>query len=201
VVGRALRLARDEVDVDFAPAPHVRVDHAHGHCELRDGAVERCVIDAISYEREGSPARLVARAGGSAAELWFGDAAWARIATLDAHGAVVDGPHPPPAIDDRVIGQAFPAPLRAALAELVADVVPAPLADDARRVLGERELVWDDLGARAAGRTPEGFAVNAALWQRIAPLGLSRLALALAEALAPVITSAILAELHASVAP
>jgi hypothetical protein len=41
-----------------------------------------------------------------------------------------------------------------------------------------------DLGARAAAERSGGFAVHAALWDRIGPLGLARLALALAEALA-----------------
>ena len=54
---RASRLARDEVPVDFAPAPHERVELACGFVEIRDG-VERAVIDGASYERDGSPARL-----------------------------------------------------------------------------------------------------------------------------------------------
>jgi len=93
------------------------------------------------------------------------------------------------------IGKPFPPPLRAALAELVAEAVPAPLAADARRVVAERELAWADLGGRLARRTPAGFDVHAILWQRIAPLGLARLALAIVEALAPVVTTALLAEL------
>jgi hypothetical protein len=54
----------------------------------------------------------------------------------------------------------------------------------------EQPLRWADLGARAARELPDGFAVHAALWDRIAPLGLDRLALALVEALAPVLASA-----------
>jgi hypothetical protein len=52
-------------------------------------------------------------------------------------------------------------------------------------------IAWADLGARAAAERPGGFAVHAALWDRIAPLGLARLALALAEALAPVVAASI----------
>jgi hypothetical protein len=40
--------------------------------------------------------------------------------------------------------------------------------------------------------------VHAALWERIGPLGLGRLALALAEALAPVATAAIVAAVIAA---
>jgi hypothetical protein len=201
VVERALRVARDEVPVDFAPAPHVRVELACGHTELRDARALRAVIDRVAYEPDGSPARLVALADGWAAELWFGDSPWTRVAELDARGALAAGPHPLPAVNDRVIGQQFPRELRALIGELVADAVPAPLADDARRAICERVLAWADLGARAASRSAAGFAVHAVMWQRIAPLGLDRLALALAEALAPVVVSAILAELQASVVP
>jgi len=192
VLGRALRLATDEIAVDFAPAPHERVELACGHAEIRDG-LEAAAIEGTRFERNGAVARLV----GDACEVWFGDACYARIATLSPHGELVDGPHAPPALASPVIGAAFPAELRGALAELVADVVPAPLAADARIAVAARSIAWADLGTRAARRTATGFEVHAALWERIAPLGLARLALALAEALAPVVTSTLLAELTA----
>jgi hypothetical protein len=113
------------------------------------------------------------------------------VATLAADGSVSDGPHPVPACTSPVIGRAFPDALRDALAELVAEAVPAPLAADARALCASAGLVWADLGARAAAEHPGGFAVHAALWDRIAPLGLARLALALAEALAPVVAAAV----------
>jgi hypothetical protein len=189
---RALRVARDPIAIDFAPAPHERVAIPGGFVELRDG-VERAVIDGIGYEPGGSPARLVADpAAGHRAEVWFGDACYARVATLAADGSASDGPHPVPACTSPVIGRAFPAELRAALAELVGDAVAAPLAGDARALCATADLVWADLGARAAqGGRPGGFAVHAALWDRIAPHGLGRLALALAEALAPVVAAAV----------
>jgi hypothetical protein len=89
------------------------------------------------------------------------------------------------------VGRAFPGPLCEALAELVADAVAPPLAADARALCAAGGLCWADLGARAARALPDGFAVHAALWDRIAPLGLPRLALALAEALAPVVAAAV----------
>jgi hypothetical protein len=90
-----------------------------------------------------------------------------------------------------VIGREFPPALRGALAELGAEAVPAPLAADAHALCAAQALRWADLGARAAREAPDGFAVHAALWDRIAPLGLGRLALALAEALAPAVTAAV----------
>jgi hypothetical protein len=190
---RAVRVARDPIPIDFVPAPHERIAIPGGFVELRD-RVERAVIDRIGYEPGGSPARLVEAHGpgsGHHCEVWFGDACHARIATLAADGSVVDGPHPVPACTSPVIGRAFPAVLREALAELIADAVPAPLAADARALCAGSDLVWADLGARAAAEQPGGFAVHAALWDRIAPLGLARVALALAEALAPVVAAAV----------
>jgi len=187
---RALRVARDPIAIDFAPAPHERIAIAGGFVELRD-ELERAVIAGVGFEAGGSPARLV-RAGGAAhCEIWFGDAPYARVATLAPDGALLDGPHAIPRCESAVIGREFPAALRDAIAELVADAVAAPLADDARALCTARALRWADLGAQAAREQPDGFAVHAALWDRIAPLGLDRLALALVEALAPVVTAAV----------
>jgi hypothetical protein len=185
---RALRVARDPIAIDFAPAPHDRLAIAGGFVELRDG-VERAVLDGLAYTD--GVARLVPDGAAVHAEIWFGDAPYARVATLAADGALVAGPHPIPACASPVVGRAFPEPLRLAIAELVGEVVAAPLAADARAVLAGRPLVWADLAGRAARVTPDGFAVHAALWDRVAPHGLGRLALALAEALAPVVTAAV----------
>lgn len=190
---RAIRVARDEIEIDFRPAPHERVAIEHGHVELRDG-VERVVLHGVAYVPEGSPARLVSADGEHRAEVWFGDAVHAHVATLAADGSVIDGPHALRPYASGVIGRAFPPALRSALAELVADAVPDPLAAGARAAVAARPIRWADLGARAASHDDSGFVVHAALWDRIAPLGLARLALALAEALAPVVASAIIAE-------
>src|SRR5690606_28289186 len=124
----------------------------------------------------------------------FGDAPYAHVATLGPDGGVIDGPRAIPPCESRVLGAEFPPALAIALAELVADAVPAPLAADARAWIAARPIRWADLGARAAAARPGELCVHAALWERIGPLGLGRLALALAEALAPVATAAILAE-------
>jgi hypothetical protein len=199
---RALRVARDPIPIDFAPAPHDRLAIPSGFVELR-ARPERVVLAGIAYTPGGSPARLVdapsepsepgreGQAAGSHCEIWFGDTCYARVATLATDGSLLAGPRPIPSCTSPVLGRAFPAPLREALAELIADAVPPPLADDARALCASAALHWADLGARAAREQPDGFAVHAALWDRIAPLGLARLALALTEALAPVVAAAV----------
>jgi len=181
-LARAARIARDPIAIDFVPAPHERLAIAGGVVELR-ASIERAVIDGVAYEPGGSPARLVE---GARCEIWLGDAPYARVATLAPDGALIDGPHPVPRCQSPVIGREFPVALRAAIAELVAEAVAAPLAADARALVAAQPLRWADLGARVARAADDGLAVHAALWDRIAPLGLGRLALAIAEALAPV---------------
>ncbi|HLL24558.1 MAG TPA: hypothetical protein VK427_20645 [Kofleriaceae bacterium] len=182
--------APHEVPIDFTPAPFVRISHAHGFVEQRD-VIERAVIDGVSYDRAGSPARLVE----NRAEVWFGDTRYAHVATFSIDGTLVEGPHPIPACTSNVIGQAFPAHLVAALATLLADVVPAPLAEDARRYLIGQAIRWADLGPRVAAVLDDGFAVHAALWERVAPWGMARLAMALVEALAPLVMRNLLANI------
>ncbi|MGE5186761.1 MAG: hypothetical protein ACM31C_32125, partial [Acidobacteriota bacterium] len=87
VLTRAMTLARDEIAVDFAPAPHERVELACGHAELRAG-LEAAVIAGTRFEQGGSIARLAA----GACEIWFGVAVYSRIATLSPRGELVDGP-------------------------------------------------------------------------------------------------------------
>jgi hypothetical protein len=192
VLARTASVARDPIAVDFTPAPHRRVAHAHGISEVRDG-LERTTIDNIAYEIDGSPARLV----DNAAEVWFGDALWSRVAALFPDGALLDGPHAIASPTTNALGRAFPPPLRAALGELITDYVPAPLADAARELVETTNIVWADLGARAARRVGDQFEVHAAIWERISPHGLARVALAIAEALAPVVTTALVARLVA----
>jgi hypothetical protein len=189
-LARALRVDRTPIAIDFAPAPHERLAIAGGVVELRDG-VERAIIDGLAFTGEGSPARLVAHGdGGAACEIWFGDAPYARVASLAGDGALVDGPYAIPACTSAVIGREFPIPLRMAIGELVAETVASPLAAAVRALCADTPLVWADLGGRAAREAADAFTVHAALWDRIAPFGLGRLALALAEALAPVLTAA-----------
>lgn len=188
-IERALRGARDELPFAFLPAPHERVAIERGHVELRDG-LERAVIDGVGYARDGGVTRLV----GDRAEVWFGDTRWAEVATFAADGRLLAGPHELPACTTDAVGKAFPPALREAIAELVAEAVAAPVATAARAAVIRGPIAWADLGARAARRTSDGFAVHAALWERLAPSGLARVALAIAEALVPVVTLAVLAD-------
>lgn len=204
---RAVRGALDELAFDFVPAPHVRRSIAGGHVEIRDG-LERAVLHSVAYARGNAVARLAHDKGGVAvhgtvddnvdvdvhAEIWFGDSRWARVATFTPSGALLDGPHPIPRCESAVIGKTFPPALRDALADLVAEAVPPPLSIDARAMLIAHPIAWADLGARAARRTADGFEVHAAIWERLSPAGLARVALALAEALAPVVATAVVAD-------
>ena len=188
MLDRAARVATDELPIDFLPVPHERIACAHGHVELRE-TLERAVLDGIAY------ATGVARLVDGHAEIWFGDAPYARVASFAPDGTLLDGPHALPACTSDAIGKPFPPALRAALAELVAQAVPLPLADDVAALVAGTPLVWADLRARAARFAGDRLEVHAALWDQIAPHGLGRLALALAEALAPVATGAVLARL------
>ena len=190
---RATRIARDPIAIDFLPAPHERIAIDHGHLELRAG-LERAVMHGVAYVPDGSPARLVVDGSDVRAEIWFADEVLSEVATFGADGTVLDGPRSLRPYASGVIGRAFPPALRGALAELVADAVPEPLAAAARAMVTKRPIRWADLGARAATHDHRGFAVHAAVWDRIAPLGLARLALALAEALGPVVAAEVTAE-------
>lgn len=185
LIDRAMRLARDPIAIDFAPAPHERREVAGGWLEVRDG-IERAVLGGIAFEPSGSIARLL----DDRAELWFGDQRYARVADL-----ATGERWPIPAYDSPMIGKTFPPALREALAEIVSEVVPAPLAADARSRIASTEITWRDLGPRAARTVDNGLAVHAILWDRLSPHGMARVALALAEALAPVVTTMIVADL------
>jgi hypothetical protein len=202
LIGRIARVARDPIPIDFAPAPCEHVAVAGGHVELRAG-LERAVVGGVAYAWEASPARLVrcadrARAPGAAlaAEVWIGDAPYARVATFTESGELVDGPIAIPSCASPTVGAAFPAALVAALGPLVAQVVPEPLAAAVPAWLAARPIRWADLGARPAAAAAGELHVHAALWERVAPLGLPRLALALAEALAPVVTAELARAAH-----
>lgn len=184
LLGRAARIATDELPFDFVPAPHERIAFGRGHVELRD-TLERAVIGGLVYER--GVQRLVE----NHAEIWFGDAPYARVASFTGDGALIDGPHPVPPCESKVIGNAFPAELAIALAELIADYTPVPLGDLVATRVANAQLSFADLGARAAREVDGGFEFHAAMWDRLSS-DLPRLALALVEALVPVAVASVL---------
>ena len=194
-VERMVLLARDPIPIDFIPAPHDRIAIPNGHIELR-AEVERVMLDGVAYDRDGSPARLVDDRGLRRCEIWFGDVCWSHVATVEPDGTLTSGPHPIRPCTSDVVGKEFPPALVAAIAELVGDAVPEPLGRAARELVLARSLRWEDLGARAA-TVGDQLAVHAALWEQIGPLGLGRLALALAEALVPVVTTRLAADVAA----
>ncbi|MCE9579396.1 MAG: hypothetical protein K8W52_40110 [Deltaproteobacteria bacterium] len=170
--------------VSFAPAPFAR--HWQGArvaVDLRT-TLERAAIDGRVYGRGAH--RLVEEGPHHHAALWIGDAAYARVATFAADGALVDGPHAPPSLASPVIGQRFPPAMVRALAALCADTAAPALAPAITAVLEERALAWADTGLDLVRALPGAIAVHAALWDRLAPRGLARVAAALAEALSPV---------------
>jgi len=192
VLERAMRLARDEVPIDFTPAPFERRATLYGSIDVRDG-IERAVIDDVLYDRVGSVGS-VARLDSNEAVLAFGDAVWTRIATLAPSGALVGEIQPIPRLVSDVVGKTFPRELKEQFAALVVDAVPKPLAQDARQVILERPVVWADLGWRAAAIEGDGFALHAGWWTVLAPRGMQAFALAVSDALATVITLRILDE-------
>jgi hypothetical protein len=180
-------VAGGAASIDFAPAPFERVHvHARAWVELRDG-LERASIDGLRYGICSRGAHRLVRVSDSelAAELWIGDAPLARVAVFDARGELISPPRAPDVYDSPVLGRAFPPPLTAELAELVADAVPAPLADAARAFVSASRLAWADTGCELARARGGSIELHAALWDRLAPHGLARVAQALAEAIEP----------------
>jgi hypothetical protein len=170
------------IPIDFAPAPHERVPVAPDACaHLRDG-IERVVVAGASFARGGGVRRLIDVADGVAAELWFGDRPWARVAELCPDAALVRRPPLPPAAAAPA-GQALPPPLVAALIDLIADALPPPLTAAA---LADVPIVWGDAGLAAARDVGACVIVHVGLWHHLAPHGLARVALALGEALTPI---------------
>jgi hypothetical protein len=198
LLGRAMRLADDEIPVDFAPAPFSRRVTAQGFVDVRAGKLERAHIGGVLYDLDGSIgslARLEEAPGGYCARLGFGtDYPWVTIGQLDREGDVVGELTPIPALADDIVGKQFPAELRAQFAETVPELVAAPLARDARELVIARPIVWQDLGWRSAARTADGFALHAAMWTVVAPRSAMQFVLTVSHHLAMIVQSTILDE-------
>lgn len=201
VLERAMRLAKDELPIDFTPAPFSRRETPHGFVDTRDGAVERAHIAGVLYDVDGtigSLARLLPSPSGWTARLGFGtEYTWTTIADLDPRGDVVDGPHAIPSLKNQIIGKEFPLELRAQFAESVSELVATPLAADARAAVLARPVTWQDLGWRSAAKHGEGFALHAAMWTVVAAQNRQQFVLTVSYHLAMIVQSTILDEVAA----
>jgi hypothetical protein len=184
---RALRLARDEVPVDFTPAPFER----RGDVDVRDGVVERVRIDGVTYDIEHQPGSL-ARLEDGRAILTVG-VPIALVAQLDGE-RIVD-PRPIPAF--AAPAGVFPQQLVNELADLTADFVPAPLRRDVIQAIRTLPVRWADLGHRSARGSDAGFELHPgflALMQR----DVSRFAETISYHLASIAQQTVLAAVLAS---
>jgi hypothetical protein len=170
------------IAIDFTPAPFERRQIAiDGYAQLRDD-LERITLAGATFDRRGDVRRLLRVDDGWAAEVWFGDRAWARVARLAADGSLHER-WPLPPMTESPCGQALPPELVAVLLELLAPLLPEPLTTDA---IAAVPIVWGDAGAYPAIDRGDRVILHAALWLALAPHGLGRVALAMAEALRPV---------------
>lgn len=183
---RATKGDMTPIDIALVPAPFERVIKGDITVQLR-AEVERVSVRGETYARGDGVRRIVPADGGWAAEVWLGGAPWARVAAVDAAGAVRGGPWDLPEISSDVVGKELPAALKQALGELVAEQIAAPLGALASEVMSAMRIEWGDAGAAAARDRRGRVTVHAVLWQRLAPRGMAHVALALAEALAPIV--------------
>lgn len=183
---RAARVARDPLPFAFAPDPHERLAIGRSIAELRAG-LERWTHEGVTYSRQSPTHRLVGDEP-LHAEIWLGDVAHARVASFASDGSLVSGPSAVPACVSAVIGQSFPPALVAALGELIVEAAYPPIAPAVRDLIGRLTFRWSDLGPRLVRMTDDELLVHAALWERVAPHGLARLALALVELCTPALS-------------
>ncbi|MEZ4399852.1 MAG: hypothetical protein R3B06_07525 [Kofleriaceae bacterium] len=182
------------IPIDFVPAPHERVPLGAGvTAQLRAG-VERVIVEGAAFAPGPGVRRLVRQADRWSAALWFGDRPWCVVAELTEDGALV-ARHPPRPGVGAPAGEVVPPALTAALLELVAAELPPPLTVDA---LAGVPIAWGDAGLAAAADRGDHVVLHVGLWHHLAPHGLARVALALAEALTPIATARAVAALAGS---
>ena len=170
------------IPIDFAPAPHERLEAGAGVACLARAAIERVIIDGVAFAPGAGVRRLVAVDDGWAAALCFGDRAWAELARVDRDGHL-RGRGPGRPADVAPAGQALPPALIEPLLAVIAETLPAPLTVEA---LAGAPIVWGDPGLAAAADRGDRVVLHVGLWHHLAPHGLAAVALALAEALAPI---------------
>lgn len=197
MLDRAMRVARDEVPIDFAPAPFVRSATPHGFTDVRDGVLDRVKLGDVLYDREEQTGSLALLNPGRAI-LTVGPAPIALIAKIDEHHQVVDGPHPIPSFPAEVLGKAFIPELVKAVAVSSAYFTIPPLMKDVEKKLASSRIVWADLGWRAARQTADGFEIHVGFMVLTNPLWIAQFAKRISYHLAMTAQSAVLDELLAS---
>jgi hypothetical protein len=196
-LGRAVRVDRSEIPIDFRPAPFERLTTSYGHLDLRDEIVERAMIDRVMYgSNTDSFARLLRHGALYEAEFAVDGHRVERIAVFHQHGALDLGPSPLPKFPTPAV-DVFPKELAAQLADLATTFVPAPLAADVQRLIATRPIRWADLAEQTAKRTDDGFSLHVA-FLAIAKLDMSRFAQLLSYHLARIAQAAVLDEVLSS---
>ncbi len=188
-LARALAVTRTPIAVDFAPHPFDRRwPHPRVAVQQR-AAIERVIVDGVAYVANDAGPRRLRRADDGAwlAELWIGDAPWGVRARVTDDGASCAGPLDLPPVTGAPVGAALPPALVAALAEPIAACAAAPLTPAIHAELATLAMVWADAGDALTRDRGTHVEVHAALWQRLAPHGLPRVAAALVEALTPLV--------------
>lgn len=203
VLGRALRVDRTEIPIDFRPAPWgFRAPKPEwGEIHSRDHVVERVYIDRVVFGNDtgvDTLARLVKNGDRYEADLAIDGHRIALIATFDQNCELLEGLHPVPRFAvPPAPGNVFPVDLAEQLAELATEYVPEPLADDVQRLIATRPISWADLRERAARRTDDGFELHVA-FLALAKRDMARFAELLSYHLARTAQSAVLDEVVAS---
>jgi hypothetical protein len=108
--------------------------------------------------------RNLCRAGGaSVAAITIGGERYAEVATVDHGGRLIDGPHSIPAVDNPLVGQALPDPVRAFLRQAVPARVASPLRQRVLELVEATPLRWGDPGPCGARLVAGGLIIHAAL--------------------------------------
>lgn len=200
----ALSGAMDEVPVNFWPDPFTRVFNAERNrpddngtpvcVQIRRG-VEAVFVGGRAYRRDaaGVDARRLrpAESNGDApdsfrAVIEFGGQVWAEIARVDASGALLDGPHPVPAVRNTLVGKPLPVGIRRALARALPGRAPRVLQSTLARVIAETPLYWADTGDVLARYNGQRAEVHAALPGAYGEAAAAALLDVMARALEPV---------------
>jgi hypothetical protein len=180
-------------EVSFVPDPFVRQWITPKICTQHRRQLERATIHGVTFSLGSDSLRLVHTGTVAAAQVWFGDVCWATIAELDtsstAAGAL-QAVHQVPELDAQIVqhtvGKRLPPALLAGLADLIAADVAPPLQSAVAALVNAATIRWAHAGVHAVRVVDDVIEIHAALWQCLAPRGMTYVLAALVAALAPV---------------